>query len=473
MSVRGRVMSLLNRFRAPVPLQNVTSPDASQTPTEEDIRTVINLMISGKTNEVLSSENTACRLLAPLARHINQRNEHILHQTVQIWVNQTQPTFAVATMLNDMRNLGERAHAMAVAAHEMETSINEIGRTAEGVTQQAHLVKDRVSTGVDAVREAVTHISSVADAVQELSNRINRLNEASNQIADILRTIEAIASQTNLLALNATIEAARAGDAGKGFAVVAHEVKALANQTGRATEDIRQRVAFLQDGVKNILSAMETSASRVQNSTLEIQRAGDAISPISDDVSEVTRQMTEVASIIQEQIAATSEVTHGVGILADMSQRSLETIDFLAGTIDKAGGVLQPLLQQCTQTTVSQTMDPRTMVLIARSDHASFRKRITDVLAGRGKSHSNDLPDHHNCRFGKWYDSVSDSRILALHAFQDLKTPHKQVHAFAIEALRMYENGDFQCALSNAERMNHASEEVFEYLGKIYDELLK
>jgi methyl-accepting chemotaxis protein len=102
----------------------------------------------------------------------------------------------------------------------------------------------RASQGADAAQIARDTMNQIEESSQVLERRVEALTDASKRINAILTTIEAIASQTNLLALNATIEAARAGEAGRGFAVVAGEVKALAGQTAKATEDIAARTTM-------------------------------------------------------------------------------------------------------------------------------------------------------------------------------------------------------------------------------------
>src|SRR5581483_6967395 len=125
--------------------------------------------------------------------------------------------------------------SVASATEELATSVNEIGRQIESSTQIAR----------DAVRQA-----------EQTDQRIHTLNLASTRIGDVVNLITTIAEQTNLLALNATIEAARAGEAGRGFAVVASEVKALAAQTAKATNDITARVSAIQSGIRTATEAI-------------------------------------------------------------------------------------------------------------------------------------------------------------------------------------------------------------------------
>jgi methyl-accepting chemotaxis protein len=164
----------------------------------------------------------------------------------------------------------QRMSATVAATEALSESINEIG-------QQS-------TRGLSMAQSAVAD----AERTQEV---IRSLNNAAERIGSVVGAISAIAAQTNLLALNATIEAARAGETGKGFAVVAAEVKTLANQTSRATEDISQQVAAIQNATKHSV---------------------EEISSIARAIGELTSVSTSIASAVQEQGATTSAIAESI-----------------------------------------------------------------------------------------------------------------------------------------------------------------
>src|SRR3977135_1691679 len=148
----------------------------------------------------------------------------------------------------------------------------------------------------DEISRQVHESSKIAaEAVKQAEKtdaRINELSQAAGRIGDVVKLITAIAEQTNLLALNATIEAARAGEAGRGFAVVASEVKALAAQTAKATEEISTQIAGMQ--------------TATQDSVAAIKEIGGTIGRISDIAS-------TIAAAVEEQGTATTEIARNVG----------------------------------------------------------------------------------------------------------------------------------------------------------------
>jgi methyl-accepting chemotaxis protein len=208
--------------------------------------------------------------------------------------------------------VGEIVGTVSSASNELEAAATTLARTAETTEQLSATVASasgRASNNMRSIasvsEELSNSVSEIArraqkstliatEAVKQAANtdtRIAELSKAAARIGDVVKLITAIAEQTNLLALNATIEAARAGDAGRGFAVVASEVKALAAQTGKATEEIGGQIAAMQ-------SATQESVA--------------AIKEIADTIGHIAEIATGIASAVEEQGAATQKISRGV-----------------------------------------------------------------------------------------------------------------------------------------------------------------
>jgi methyl-accepting chemotaxis protein len=203
-----------------------------------------------------------------------------------------QQSLAVATGANQATS---NVQTVAAASEELSASISEIGRQ----VGQASAVSKRA-----------------ADEGQRTNESVAGLAEAAQKIGEVVALINDIASQTNLLALNATIEAARAGEAGKGFAVVASEVKSLANQTAKATDDIRAQITAIQ---------------------AETRSAVDAIKSISQTVNEVSEISSSIAAAVEQQSAATQEITRNVQQAATGTREVSDKIETVNKSSEKTG----------------------------------------------------------------------------------------------------------------------------------------
>jgi len=178
----------------------------------------------------------------------------------------------------------ERVGSVASASDEASANVQTVAATAEELAVSVGEIGTRVAT-------ASRNVAQVTENALTANSKVEGLASAAQRIGDVVSLIQDVAAQTNLLALNATIEAARAGDAGRGFAVVASEVKSLADQTARATEEIKQQI------------------SAIQNST---NGAVDAMQSIVTTMGEVNKNTQEIAGAVQQQSAATSEISHSV-----------------------------------------------------------------------------------------------------------------------------------------------------------------
>lgn len=425
-------------------------------------------IVAGAQREVLAKTDSVSEFVRPVAKALQDGINATLKTVVDIWVEQTSPLLMIVEMLRDMRDLEQRNQAMASASEEMAASIREMARSADLVSQDSQSMKQDISVSSAAVNQAIITMNGIASAFADMKDKVQVLDKASAQIAEILKTIEQIASQTNLLALNATIEAARAGEAGKGFAVVASEVKTLSQQTSVATEDIRKRIAALQQGMNEMLSSMNEGATHVEQGSGVIKDVGGKMQSVSSRIDSVVEKMVSVSSTVQEQANVTNDVAANITAIVPMSANVLKGIEHLTTALQKAGDVVGHSLGD-----IVKNPDDAMLIMVAKADHASFKKRVIDTLLGSSNVKSSDLPDHHGCRLGKWYDAITDERIRAMPAYQNLSVPHQHVHHFGKEALNYFAKGDFAAAFEKAQELDRTSQEVIEGLDALHKKIME
>jgi methyl-accepting chemotaxis protein len=249
-----------------------------------DLTTAINKMSASLKHMILAITEDAVQV-AHASEELNATSQ-------QITANSEETSAQADVVSKAAQAVSQNLQTVATAAEEMGASIKEIAKNA---TEAAKVATSAVK---------VAEITTVA---------VSKLGDSSNEIGQVIKVITSIAQQTNLLALNATIEAARAGEAGKGFAVVANEVKELAKQTAKATEDISQKIEAIQSDTKAAVDAI-ASISGV------IHHINDISNAIATAVEEQNATTNEMSRNVSEAASGSSEITSNIAGVAEAAQ---------------------------------------------------------------------------------------------------------------------------------------------------------
>jgi methyl-accepting chemotaxis protein len=218
----------------------------------------------------------------------------------------------------------EMATAVASASEEASTNVQSVASATEELSSSIHEISRQVQDSARMASDAVGQARSTTDRVSELSN-------AASRIGDVVELINTIAGQTNLLALNATIEAARAGEAGRGFAVVASEVKALAEQTAKATGEIGQQVSGIQAATQESVGAIKEISGTIERLSEIASAIAAAVEEQGAATQEISRNVQQAAQGTQQVSANITDVQRGATETGSASSQVLTAAQSLSG----------------------------------------------------------------------------------------------------------------------------------------------
>ncbi len=280
----------------------------------------------------------------------NTTVEH-MRQTIMNVSNATTTASAAATQLaataEEMSRVAQdQAHKTSLVAASVDEMLQTVRTNASATTQTASVAENNgksARSGGDIVEKTLVKMRDIADVVTRSADTVRRLGDSSANIGEIVSVIDEIADQTNLLALNAAIEAARAGEQGRGFAVVADEVRKLAERTSIATKQISQTIKQIQEETIIAVREMQRGSKEVSEGMSLADEAGKALNNIVQGTSQVQDMVTQIAAATEEQAQTSEQIAGNVNSMASSSEETTHALNEVVSTVESLSRMTENL----------------------------------------------------------------------------------------------------------------------------------
>ena len=295
-------------------------------------------------------------LNATLEQRVNERTENLSNQNREI-IKAANVIAGAATQILTATT------QVASGAAETVTSVSETTSTVEEVKQTARLASEKSKSvsysaqqaalvaqqGQVAVTETVNGINLIKQNMESVAESIVKLSEQNQTIGEIISTVNDLAQQSNLLAVNAAIEAAKAGEQGKGFAIVAQEVKSLAEQSKKATVQVRTILNDIQKSTGAAVMTTEQVSKAVDTSVKQAAEAGDSITRLTESVTEAANALMQIVASSQQQLVGMDQIALAMGNIRQAAQQNVagtKQVEESAYSLNELGQKLKEMVDR-------------------------------------------------------------------------------------------------------------------------------
>jgi methyl-accepting chemotaxis protein len=249
---------------------------------------------------------------------------------------------ASADILSAVTEISAGAAETATAVTETTTTIEEVRQTAmvsnqkaQSLMESSQKASDSADKGRDSVKKLTSAIQHIDSQMHLISDTVVKLSEQNRAIADITSTVADIADQSNLLAVNAAIEAAKAGEHGRGFTIVAQEIRSLADQSKRATQQVKEILNEINKSVNSTVGVTDQGAKSVDEGIRRVKESGEVIDILADNVEDAVEAAIQISSSTRQQMAGMDQIVPAMENIKRASEQNVTGINHTQDTAQK------------------------------------------------------------------------------------------------------------------------------------------
>lgn len=345
------------------------------------------------------------------------------------------------TKMNKMKDLLSvvdktviEAEAVAAAAEQLSSSVEEVATNAISVSESAAETIEQANNGQKVIEESLTGFLSMTEDFSETKEKINNLLKEIQNVTTVVSFIRDVSEQTNLLALNASIEAARAGEHGKGFAVVANEVRKLSEQTKTSVYKITTTIDKIQDEAKEVDSNSDRMSTQLGERVAKTRDAIDVLEKIITKIEDVGEATSSIAAIAEQQSAATQDITTRITevlhYVEEIKTVSIETGSTIYEASYKANELRKEVLKAIPR------ISGENLLRVMKTEYETWKWWIYNTMIDFHDLSSGDVSKQEDSRLVTWFNMMKkDPLIHSQPIFSSTEKLHNDLVALSKKAI--------------------------------------
>ena len=365
----------------------------------------------------------------------------------------------VQPLLESVESSIHEATSISAASEQLSAAVMDVAQHASLLADNTDDIMTQALNSKSLISDSLTDFLEMVNQFVNVKESINQLNTAVSNVTEVVGIINDVAEQTNLLALNAAIEAARAGEEGRGFGVVASEVRKLSVQTKQSVERIKEFIVNLEQGSKHVDSITNKLAEQASMNSGKTKLAIEDLDKIIGQFAEVSDSTTSIASIIQEQSAATSDISIRTNEMLRYISHIQDQAVATGNDIYKASVHVNSLRKQSIQ--YLGHINDFQMLTIVKTDHLLWRWWVYNSFLGFHQLDQEEAANYHSCRFGLWYENTkANTGLTNLEQYKHIDEPHRQVHENAAYIASLIRDNKKEAAKEYMKKLEQSSDAV-------------